>query len=137
MNSPQDGSKPAENIKEIRDPDELRNPSPNLAAKFIGADTDSKIEFEEQQSLESGTIFDERHSREKKHAWHSISVNTAWVGWLAAVAVLIVFLWNYLMPDRFTWLSPEKISDLKFIIGVTAINGAGLYIQWLKSNKTK
>ena len=30
-----------------------------------------------------------------------------------------------------------KNSDLKFIIGVTAINAAGLYIQWLKSNKTK
>ena len=141
MNSPQDKSNPVENINEIRETEEFRNPPPNLAAKLIGADPNSKIEFEEQQSLESGTIFDERHFRRTKRTWHWISVYTAWVAWIAAmfsgVAVLLVFLWNYLVPDRLAWLSPEKISDLKFIIGVTAINAAGLYIQWFKSNRAK
>ena len=141
MNSPQDGSKSAENIKEIKESDEFRDPSPNLAAKFIGADPNSKIEFEEEQSLESGTIFDERHSRRTKHTRHWISVATAWAVWgvalFAGIAVLLIFLWNYLMPDCVTWLSPDKISDLKFLIGVTAINAAGIYIQWLRSNRAK
>ena len=51
MNSPQDRSKPAENIKEIKESDEFRSPSPNLAAKLIGADPTSKIEFMEKQGL--------------------------------------------------------------------------------------
>ena len=66
---------------------------------------------------------------------------TAWAVWgvalFSGIAVLLIFLWNYLMPDSVTWLSPDKISDLKFLIGVTAINAAGIYIQWLRSNRAK
>ena len=112
-----------------------------MAAKLIGADPTSKIEFEEQKGLESGAILDEKHSRRIKNTWHLISVYTAWGAWGAAmssgIAVLIVFLLNYLASDDFAWLSPEKISDLKFLIGVTAINAAGIYIQWLRSNRAK
>ena len=139
MNSPQDDSDSTDRIKEIRESDDFRNPSPNLAAKLIGTDPTSNIEIEEKKGLESGAILDERHSRRIKHTRHWISVYTAWAVWgaalVAGLVILFVFLWNYLASDELTWLNSEKISDLKFVIGVTSINVAGLYIQWLRSNR--
>lgn len=137
MNSSQDDSDPTNKINKIRESKDFQNPHRKSEKSIIGADSDREINVEENVSLGSNIPIDEKHSREKKHTSHRIFVRTAWVGWVAAVLVLVVFLWNYLMPDCITWLNPERISDLKFLIGVTAINVAGLYIQWLKSNKEK
>ena len=137
MNSSKDDSDPTKKINKIKESEDFQNPHRKSEKSIIGADSDRKIDVEEDVSLGSNIPIDEKHSREKKHTWHRIFVFTAWVGWLAAFVVLLVFLWNYLMPDCVTWLNPERISDLKFLIGVTAINAAGLYIQWLRSNKEK
>ena len=137
MSSSQDGPDLAGKINKINESEDFRNPPPDSEKRVIGAGSNRNIDVEESVSLGSDIPIDEQHSREKKHTWHWIFVYTARVGWGSAVAILLIFLWNYLMPDCLTWLSPEKISDLKFLIGVTAINAVGLYIQWFKYNKKK
>ena len=102
-----------------------------------GTITDDMNAHQEIRALDSGEEISDELSRKARINWHWLYIATSWTAWVAGFFLLAVFLWNYLMPDKFTWLSPEKISDLKFLIGVTAINAAGLYIQWLRSNRAK
>lgn len=100
-----------------------------------GTITDDMNAQQEIKAMDSGEEISDELSRKAKINWHWLFIATSWTAWLAGFFLLAVFLWNYLAPDELTWLSSEKVSDLKFVIGVTSINVAGLYIQWLRSNK--
>ena len=128
-------------INEIGESDNFRSSSSNSATNSFDPELANSQAVREVKNIELGVRLEETHTRRIKGTRHWISVFTAWAVWGAALlaggAVLFVFLWNYLASDRFTWLDAEKISDLKFIIGVTSINAVGLYIQWLRSQKQK
>ena len=128
-------------INEIGESDNFRSSSSNSATNSFDPELDDSRATDEAKSFEADLLWKETYNRRIKGTRHWISVLTAWIAWGAAlfsgVAVLGVFLWNYLLPDRLGWLDAEKISDLKFIIGVTSINAVGLYIQWLRSQKQK
>lgn len=100
-----------------------------------GAITGDMNAHQEFKDLDSDEGISDELSRRVKINWYRLYKATSWTVWLAGFSLLFVFLWNYLAPDGLTWLGPEKISDLKFVIGVTSINVAGLYIQWLRTNK--
>lgn len=100
-----------------------------------GTITDDMNAQQEIKAMDSGEEISDELSRKAKINWHWLFLATSWTVWLAGFFLLAAFLWNYLAPDELTWLSSEKVSDLKFVIGVTSINVAGLYIQWLRSNK--
>lgn len=107
---------------------------PYSSSNALTDDMDANRELE---NIESGEELVDELSRKTKINWHWLYIITSWTAWGAGFILLTVFLWNYLAPDRLVWLDGEKISDLKFIIGVTSINAAGIYIQWLRSNKVK
>lgn len=128
MTDKQDKFEDLEKINHDREVDRRRHLSTNVI-------TDDLDAHQEIKALDSGEEISDELSRQAKINWHRLYIATSWTAWVAGFFLLAVFLWNYLMPAELTWLGPERISDIKFVIGVTSINAAGLYIQWLRSNR--
>ena len=121
----------------FRDLEKINRDREKKTRQYSSSDTitDDMNAHQEIKAMDSGEEISDELSRQAKISWHWFYIATSWTAWLAGLSLLVVFLWNYLAPEKHTWLGPEKISDLKFVIGVTSINVAGLYIQWLRSNK--
>lgn len=128
MTDKQDKFRDLEKIDRDREAERLQHSS-------TGTITDDMNAHQEIRALDSGEEISDELSRRAKISRHWLYIATSWTAWVAGVLLLSVFLWNYLAPNGLTWLDQEKISDLKFVIGVTSINAAGFYIQWLRSNR--
>ena len=128
MTNQQDKFRNLEKINRDREAERRRYSS-------TGTITDDMNANQEIRAMDSGEEISDELSRKTRKNWYLLYLVISWAALLAGLCLLVVFLWNYLAPNERTWLSSEKVSDLKFVIGVTSINVAGLYIQWLRSNK--
>lgn len=118
-------------IKQI--PDEIENLK-DQEARSNNVDSKEKAQ-KEAVALADGTLEDlakaGEHTRNEKirNAVGTAGVWVVWILFIIVVAAVITVSWHYIMPEKWTWLTPQQVSDLKGPLIGAGTGFAGAYFK--------
>lgn len=114
-------------------PEEIRDFKDDEAHSNNAASTEKAQK--EAVAFVDGTLEDlakaGEHTRNEKirNAVGNAGVAVVWILFVIVVAAVITVSWHYIMPEKWAWLTPQQVSDLKGPLVGAGTGFAGAYFR--------